>query len=467
MKQPWATTWIYVLLAAAFVMPAAGQVPAGSEIAVNTYTTAAQDDAAVAMARDGGFVVVWETPSDGAADGIAGRRFDAAGAPAAGEFDVNTTTIGSQDDAHVAMGADGRFVVVWEAPDGTADGIFGQRYDAAGSRLGAEFRVNTNNGGTEYSPFAAVLPGGGFVVTWSVFGSPDPAPDGSEGAVMARIFDAAGSPAGGEFVVNSYTPGYQNFGYVAAGGSGFVIAWESQQVAGSAYDVFAQRFDAAGNRLGGEFQVNSVTTDSQSSYPLAMAPDGRFVILWLGPDGNGSGIFGQRFDAAGVPLGAELQVNSYTTGAQAQATPASDAQFNFVVTWYSVGQDGDGRSVRGQRFDSAGARRGGEFAVSAFTTGNQHDSWVGSDEVGNFVVAWESPQDGSGDGVVARRFGGLFPTALTVDSGPGNFVLEPGETVERAAHLAELQWRRPDLQRDTDEHHRPRGRHLHDHRSCR
>jgi len=337
----------------------------------------------------------------------------------------------------VAMGPDGRFVVVWEAPDGTADGIFGQRYDAQGNPLGAEFRVNTNDAGTEYSPFAAVFPGGGFIVTWTVFGSPGPAPDGSNGAVMARLFDAGGSPLGAEFVVNTYTPGYQNFGYVAAGANGFVIAWESQQVTDSAYDVFAQRFDTAGNRLGGEFQVNAVTTGTQASYPLAMAPDGRFVVVWLGPDDDGEGIFGQRFDAAGGRLGAEFRVNTYTTDDQALATAASDASFNFVVTWYSIGPDGDGRAVRGQRYDEGGAPRGGEFAVSAFTTGYQNDAWVGSDEVGNFVVAWESPQDGSSYGVVARRFGGLFPRLLAVDA-PANSVLEPGETVAVAPSWGNL-----------------------------
>ena len=67
--------------------------------------------------------------------------------------------------------------------------------------------------------------------------------------------------------------------------------------------------------------------------------------------------------------------------------------------------------------------------MSAYTTGDQNNALVQSDALGNFVVAWQSPQDGAGTAVVARRFGGLFPAALEVDTG-GNGVFEPGESVD-------------------------------------
>jgi hypothetical protein len=310
------------------------------------------------------------------------RLYDAAGAPSTGEVTASSTTNGNQDDAHVAVGRDGRFVAVWESPDGTGDGIFGQRFDAAGGPSGAEFRVNTFLLGAEYAPFAAMLSSGGFVVTWSSLAYPGPAPDGSNGAVMARLFDATGAPRGDEFVVNTYTPGYQGFGYIASGANGtFVIAWQSRSLADSGYDVFAQRYDDTGNPLGGEFRVNDATAGNQFSYPVAMADDGRFVVAWLGPDGDENGVFGRRFASSGAPDGGDFQVNTYTTGNQALATVAAGSGLDFVVTWYSVGQDGDGRGIFGQRFDAGGAPRGGEFAVSVTTTGDQNNAWVGSDEV--------------------------------------------------------------------------------------
>ena len=44
---------------------------------------------------------------------------------------------------------------------------------------------------------------------------------------------------------------------------------------------------------------------------------GNFVIAWddtAGHDGDGRGIFAQRYNAAGVPQGGEFQVNSTTAG---------------------------------------------------------------------------------------------------------------------------------------------------------
>ena len=115
-----------------------------------------------------------------------------------------------------------------------------------------------------------------------------------------------------------------------------------------------------------------------------------------GQDGSGFGVFGQRFNAAGLPQGSEFQVNSYTTGSQGCPAVASDASGNFVVVWTSSGQDGSGYGVFGQRFDASGLPQGSEFQVNSYTTGYQSYPAVASDANGNFVVVWESyGQDGS------------------------------------------------------------------------
>src|SRR3954453_21381828 len=70
--------------------------------------------------------------------------------PLGPEFRVNTTTAGTQslnggfrgwgEQNTVAMDGSGNFVVVWEGNGpGDADGIFGQRYTAAGAARGGEF----------------------------------------------------------------------------------------------------------------------------------------------------------------------------------------------------------------------------------------------------------------------------------------------------------------------------------------
>ena len=53
----------------------------------------------------------------------------------------------------------------------------------------------------------------------------------------------------------------------------------------------------AQKRLGGEFQVNTYTTSSQSGPSVAMDGAGNFVVVWQssGQDGSSGGVFGQRF----------------------------------------------------------------------------------------------------------------------------------------------------------------------------
>jgi hypothetical protein len=61
------------------------------------------------------------------------------------EFQVNTYTTGNDGANYgpaVAKDNSGRFVVVWESPaaqDGSASGIFGQRYSSSGGMVDTEF----------------------------------------------------------------------------------------------------------------------------------------------------------------------------------------------------------------------------------------------------------------------------------------------------------------------------------------
>ncbi|MEM6784672.1 MAG: hypothetical protein AAF624_13165, partial [Bacteroidota bacterium] len=69
---------------------------------------------------------------------------------------------------------------------------------------------------------------------------------------------------------------------------------------------------------GSEFQVNTETEDEQQAPSIAMDADGDFVIAWqsLGQDGYGTGVYAQRYDAAGVAQGSEFQVNTETEDEQ-------------------------------------------------------------------------------------------------------------------------------------------------------
>lgn len=393
------------LLLAALPGPAIAQL-LGPEFQVNTYTTGWQRDSASAGNGSGDFIVVWsDSEQDGEGYGIFGRRFDWAGHPLGGEFRVNTYTTSWQTYPAVAMASSGGFVVVWEslAQLGPGRGVFGQRFDSTGMPVGGEFRVNAFSTEFAASPAVSADSAGNFLVVW---GGDDPQ-DGSGNAVIGQRFDAEGVPIGGGFRINSFTTGDQHSPAVAADGQGgFVVVWQSDSQDGAGWGVFGQRYDASGLPLGGEFQVNSYTFEDQERPSVAADGARRFVVVWqsYGQDGSHSGVFGQRFDAGGSPAGPEFQVNLTTAWTQYGPAVAADESGDFVVAWNSLFQDGDVLGVFARRFDADGSPLGDEFQVNTYTSADQWTPAVAARGTGRFVVSWNSiEQDGYGAGVFGQR----------------------------------------------------------------
>ncbi|MBW4616081.1 MAG: hypothetical protein KME21_22925 [Desmonostoc vinosum HA7617-LM4] len=381
-------------------------IPVGSEFQVNSFTTDRQADHAITVDAKGNFVITWESSGqDGSSEGIYAQRYNADGTTNGGEFQVNSFTTGSQDDVTVAVDAKGNFVITWESSgqDGSADGIYAQRYNADGTPNGGEFQVNSFTTDFQRDPVVAVDANGNFVIVWESIGQ-----DGDLNGVYAQRYNADGTTNGGEFQVNSFTTSTQQNPTVAVDANGnFVIVWDSSGQDGSLEGIYAQRYNADGTTNGGEFQVNTFTTGSQSTPAVAVDANGNFVIAWQSTDQDGSsdGIYAQRYNADGTTNGGEFQVNTFTTSSQADPAVAVDANGNFVIAWESNGQDGDLNGVYAQRYNADGTPDSGEFLVNTYTTNNQDDPVVGVDANGNFVIAWESTdQDGSSDGIYAQRF---------------------------------------------------------------
>jgi hypothetical protein len=406
--------WNVGVLAALVFVPGAGAQsfgPQGAEFHVNSYTTDAQAYPAVAMAAEGHFIVVWHSRGQDAAGGygVFGQRFDAAGSPAGAEFQVNAYTTSNQLLPAVAADGAGRFIVVWESnlQDRSSTGVFGQRYDAMGAPLGATFRANSFTTGRQDQPAVAADSAGNFLVVWV-----DAGQDGSAHGIFGQRYDAAGNRQGTEFLVNTYTTDGQIGPSVAATGTGqFVVVWESFDQDGSMRGVFGQRYDAAGNRQGAEFRANTFTTSGQGTPAVAADPAGRFTIAWAGNlvDGSSYGIFAQRYDAAGTPQGGEFRVNAFTTSTQGSPAIAAGASGDLLVVWQSIGQDLSSLAVVGRRFDAAGLALGDEFIVNTYTTQLQKVPAVAADPNGRFVVAWDSLyQEGTAaasSGIFGQRFG--------------------------------------------------------------
>ncbi|MCE9605259.1 MAG: cadherin repeat domain-containing protein [Planctomycetia bacterium] len=390
--------------------------PAGGEVLVNTETTSVQSiqnetQQAVAADPTGAFVVAWASDSqDGTGTGIYAQRFDATGNKQGAEFQVNTTILGDQTEAAVAKAADGTFVVAWSGPildvlgiTILGEGIYFQRYDAAGSRIGPEQQVALALLEDFHDPSIAINAAGDFTISWTrAFG------DGSGDAVFARQFHANGSPDGLAFLVNTAMSGDQNLSTVAYDAAGnFIVVWTSAAQDGSGTGVYGRRFDAAGNPLGAEFRINTTTAGNQTEAAVATDGAGNFLVTWSSQaqDGSGYGVYGQRFDSTGAKVGGETAMNVTTAGDQRESRIAMDASGSFVVAWTSTNQDaagGDGVYFR--QFDATGTAISSETLVNRTITGSQQSPSVAMQSSNGFVVAWSGNGAGDADGVFLQRF---------------------------------------------------------------
>jgi hypothetical protein len=389
-------------------------VPMGSETLLNSSVAGTQTEPDIAYAADGSYVAVWQDSSglDGDLAGVYAQRFDASGAKVGGEFLVNTSTANSQFNASIAMDDAGNFVVAWtHRTNGGSTQIRAQRFDSAGVKQGSEFTVNTQSQGNQFLSDVAMDASGNFVVAWYGNG-----PGDDEGVFIQR-YDAAGNELGGETLVNTTTTDDQQYPRLAMDAAGnFVVVWESNLQDGSARGIYGQRFDASGVKQGGEFQINTTSADNQTGPSVAMDSAGNFVVVWESnlQDGSGTGVYGRQYYANGTPVAGEFRINETTASSQRQADVAMTATGEFVVTWASQSQDGSDFAVVARRFDSAGNALSKEVVVNTTTTGGQSNPNVDVLDSGDFVVAWFGNGPGDDVGVFAQRFA---PVSFSVGDG--------------------------------------------------
>ena len=218
------------------------------------------------MDSAGDFAVAWTSyGEDGSMSGIYAQRYNPSGNPLGSEFRVNVTTADNQFRPAIAMDAAGDFVIAWDSygQDGAGFGVYARRYDAGGVAQGGEFRVNATTARDQIAPAVAMDAAGDFTIAWQSHYQ-----DGSSDGIYAQRYDAAGNARGSEFRANTTTINFQIQAAVAMGPAGdSVIAWASNQQDGSLGGIYAQRYDAAGNASGPEFRVNTTTANNQVGQP--------------------------------------------------------------------------------------------------------------------------------------------------------------------------------------------------------
>ena len=310
------------------------------------------------------FIVIWTEPDSQSdsqyARNIVGLKFDSSGASIGSEFRISTDPNSLKIGMSVTTFANGEFVVIQETTgESMINGryhhqMYGQRFDASGSKIGDEFRIDDPSLTVSDADASDIvsLDGGGFVVTWRDF---------QRSEILARKYDSTGTPAP-EFKVfeqlefsNKIYPYDSKIASLKNGG--FVIVSAINDFIDSAVadkQLVGQLYDSSANKYNDEFFIPVGDGQQLGRYAVSNLKDGGFQVTWtknppLGGDSS-RGVFSQRYDDSGNLVGRVLQLNEGDEGIQYRATAATLPD-GFVAVWQRSRSDSDG--VYGHIFRTA------------------------------------------------------------------------------------------------------------------
>jgi hypothetical protein len=381
--------------------------PNGTEYAIVGSLPGDQVFPDVALNAAGGFVVWQDNATDGSGLGVSAARLDNTLSATTWMQRVNVQGTNDQENARVALLKNGGAVFVWQGGRQGFQHIYARFLSSGNTFLTTTdvvVSVPTNN--FQINPAVAVLNNSNVVAVW---GSWDEQSANSLQDVYGQIFSQTGQKIGGEFLVNQFTSYNQRTPAIAAlTNGGFVVTWVSEQerVVGApnaglvtpsqeAYpsvDIYARLYSGNGVAQGNEFLVN---TDSNpcANPAVAAASDGGFMVAWdakdlTSPTANSLDIYARSFTGAGVG-GAVVRVNSYLYGDQ-YAPRINSIGLDYFIVWTSLAQDGSMEGIYGQFVHEDGSMVGSELRVNTTTASSQMQPAVASDGVNQFLAVWTS-----------------------------------------------------------------------------
>ena len=381
-----------------------------NEIRVNTTTSGAQVDSAIGMnASTGAFVIAWEGNGTGDSAGVFFRRFAANGSALdASEKRGNQTSIGTEQNAAVAMDTTGRFVVAFDVGNHT----YFQRFDAAGTAQGGRTQVDSllgSNGGAAIAMDGA----GNFTIVYRE--------DNISPGVWGRGFNADGSQRYASFYVDSGNA--DNPSIAMAGDGSFIVGYQKTGTNGN--DIFTRLYTASGSPVAAGAIVNQYTSNEQKAPSVALfGGTGHYVAVWSGKSsGDNDGVSARVFAAAPVapvatPTGGTLAyvendgpraVDAGMVVTDADSTLLASATIRIAAN-FSSGQDmlaftnqngitGSWNAGTGVLVLSGSASVGNyQAALRSVTYANTSDAPSTANRTVSFVV-----NDGQADSVAANR----------------------------------------------------------------
>ena len=342
----------------------------------NVYTTSDQDEATVAGALDGSFVVAWHSRRQNAGrDGVLLRRFGPNAHPIGSEVLVGSNSASSQRAPSLTI-----------TPSGTIWVAF-QEVSQSGSHISLRLlmpdlsmseTLPVDSGVHAEAPAIASLPDSGAVISWTQ------RTDDGLASVRYRVFAPDGSPRTPVLAV-AVPPGAQRSSSIAGGPFGFAIAWiVLDPTTRMGTGAIARAFDFDGSALDDAHAFG----DENSIQPALAAITDGYAAAWLERDGDGYAAHVRTLDATGAPTSSSALVSQSVSGVDLAVSSERD-----LVVGYTSLVSGDS-IIKARRFDDSLNAIGEPFTLAAARSTEQAirkssgGSRLAFTSLGHLLCAW-------------------------------------------------------------------------------
>jgi Ca2+-binding RTX toxin-like protein len=183
------------------------------------------------------------------------------------------------------------------------------------------------------------------------------------------------------------------------------------------YGLVAQRFNAAGERVGNAITVDSATVYSREKAAVTALSDGGFAIAWATNETyTTAAAFVQKYDANGTAVGSRATVassvyngNSYYTYSYGISDIKESANGGFAVNYSLLSQSNGGygnifHSLRA--YDSAGTSQGGSQLRDALSSGLRYTEATTELADGGYAIAYTYSGSYNFSEIYVQRFTG-------------------------------------------------------------
>ncbi|QOX78505.1 IPT/TIG domain-containing protein [Trichlorobacter lovleyi] len=273
---------------------------------VGGLITTGRNGIATNSAFDGtNHLLIWEDDPGGSSDArfsIYGQFISKAGTKVGVPFDISGSSVWFDGMKTMAFGGGNYLVTYTRLVGGDPNNRYiAGRLVAPDGTVGSEFRISTGNGDASDVAFD----GTNFFVVWTE--------DSADTEIRGKFVSTSGVP-GTEISVNASTAPSDNPKTVAFDGTNYLVVWNDEVSGAGTYtwDVFGQRIDKSGNKVGG---VITITNEANPQMPTSVAFDGvNYLATWVDMsnpiDWN---LFGQYITTSGALSGSKFAISTAST----------------------------------------------------------------------------------------------------------------------------------------------------------